>query len=382
LRITGNGSLISLSFTGLYKIIGSTRVCVGNKVISPWTPQCSCGFDEGERSVIVSFNSRFSLSPNYQLRTSINRSEPKAVNKCTVCFWGQDITTLVMSGLKQELDVAKKAIEDSFRLVDLRPHLQQVWDKLNQLYSIPKFGTIAINPKKLHMENISASSEFLNINLGITASPQITFIKPDNQKTVVPNISPAGKNNGFNVNLEAALKYDSLSNILNSYLVNKKFDLLEGIIKKHVIIKSCKLYGNEYNNLIVEIDFTGSHDGKIYLTGKPVYNTSMQRIEVENLEFDLHTNDFLLKTAKWLFNKKIVSEIKKYTVFGLENFYTTAANNIDQWLNKEWTRGIKGSGKVNEIMFTGVYALPDHLVIRSNCTGNLAVTVTEINLPL
>ncbi len=96
----------------------------------------------------------------------------------------------------------KKALEDSFRLVNLRPHLQQVWDKLNHLYTIPKFGTVTINPKKLHMENITANSEFLNINLGITASPQITFVKQDNQKTVVPNISAAGKNNGFNINME------------------------------------------------------------------------------------------------------------------------------------------------------------------------------------
>ena len=77
---------------------------------------------------------------------------------------------------------------------------------------------------------------------------------------------------------------------------------------------------------------------------------------------------------------KIVSEIKKYTSIDLSTYYATAATTMDSWLNREWTKGIRGSGKVIDVKLTGVHALPQHLLIRSNCTGQLSVTVTEIDL--
>ncbi len=57
LKITGAGSSLNIGFTGYYRIIGSTRLCVNGTVLSPWTPDCSCGFGkEGERRVNVSFS--------------------------------------------------------------------------------------------------------------------------------------------------------------------------------------------------------------------------------------------------------------------------------------------------------------------------------------
>ena len=55
LQIKASGTSMNLGFTGYYKIIGSTRVCVAGAAISPWTAPCKCGFDEPERRVNVSF---------------------------------------------------------------------------------------------------------------------------------------------------------------------------------------------------------------------------------------------------------------------------------------------------------------------------------------
>src|SRR5688572_12249319 len=52
LQMKTSGTALTLGFTGYYKIVGSTRVCVNGTVISPWTPPCRCGFgDEAERRV-------------------------------------------------------------------------------------------------------------------------------------------------------------------------------------------------------------------------------------------------------------------------------------------------------------------------------------------
>ena len=124
LKMSMNGTTLNLGFIGYYQIIGSTRACVNGAVLSPWTPACRCGFDEAERKVNISFTSSFKLLPNHVLSTKIIRNEPQPLDKCSVCFWGQDVTASVMNGLKAELDLSKKTMQDSFGMMNLKPFMQ------------------------------------------------------------------------------------------------------------------------------------------------------------------------------------------------------------------------------------------------------------------
>lgn len=380
LSMSMNGTTLNLAFLGYYQIVGSTRACVSGAVLSPWTPACRCGFDEPERRVNVSFTSTFQLQPNFILNSRIIRNEPKALDKCTVCFWGQDITSEVLKGLKEELDASKKSMDSAYGKFNLRPFMQRAWNMLNDAYNIPGVGYFSLHPKKLRMENINAKNDFLSINIGISATPVVSFAKPETTASQVPNLANANNPGGFNVFLEAALQYDSLSNVLNGYLVNKRFDVAEGIFKKHIVVQHTAVSGDDEGNLNIRVDFTGSFDGVAYFVGKPVYNAEKKTIEVHDLDYDLKTKNLFLKTAKWLFNKKIISELKNYTSFDLSHYYDTASKTLNDWLNREWTKGIRGSGSVTDIKLTSVYALPQHLLIRSNCVGKLNVLVSELNL--
>ncbi len=380
LQMSMKGTTLNLGFTGFYQIVGSTRSCIKGVVISPWTPPCRCGFEEAERRVNVGFTSTFKLHTNYVLDSKIIRNEPQALDKCTVCFWGQDITNVVLKGLKEELDASKKAMEDSFSRINLKPYMQQAWNMLSDAYAIPGVGYIALNPKKLRMQNLDAKNDLLNINIGITASPVISLVKPTMEITKVPNLSTSNNAGGFNIFLEAGLQYDSLSNVMNGYLLHKRFDVSEGIIKKHIIIEDVKVSGDTTGNLLIKLDFSGSFTGTAFFIGKPVYNPEKKTIEVQELDYDLKTKNLLLNTAKWLFNKRIISELKKYTSFDLAQYYDTASKGINTWLNKEWTKGITGSGSVTDLKLTSLFAQPQHLLIRSNCVGKLSVVVSEVDL--
>ena len=272
LRMSMSGMTLNLGFTGYYQIVGSTRACVKGTVVSPWTPPCRCGFDEGERKVEVSFTSYLKLHSNYVLDNRIVRNEPKSIDKCSVCLWGQDITNEVMKGLKEELDLSKKAMDSIYSRINLKPFMQQAWNMLNQPYNIPGIGYFALNPKKLRMQNINAQNDMLNISIGISATPVISLVRPATETTRVPNLSTSANPGGFNIFLEAALQYDSLSQVLNGYLLHKRFDISEGLIKKHIIVEDVKLSSDTTGNLSIKLDFSGSYTGTAYLNGKPVYN--------------------------------------------------------------------------------------------------------------
>lgn len=380
LRIRMSGSTLDLSFTGFYQIAGSTRLCTGSTVLSPWSPACKCGFDEPERQVEIGFSSSFRLQPDYLLRTRIVRKEPVAKNKCEVCFWGKDVTKDVLDGLRQQLDASKKAMDDSFGVVNLRPYLQQAWNLLNDAYNIPGIGRFRLNPKSLRMQNLSASNDLLNLNIGITASPVVSFEKTATAHSPVPNLTSTANGGGFSIYLDAALQYDSLSRVVNGYMAGKRFDLSDGLFAKHIVVKEVTLAGNETGNLLIKVDFTGSFSGTAFFNGRPTYNAALQTIEVQDLDYDLQTKNLLLKTAKWLFNGKIESELKKASSINLSSYFDAAQKALNTYLNQEWTKGIRGTGAVKDLHLLSAQALPQHLLLRTACSGQLGIRVSEVDL--
>ncbi len=376
LQMSAAGTNLSLAFTGFYKIIGSTRVCVNGTVVSPWTPACSCGFDEGERKVNVSFNNSLTITPDLKAKLTIKPGEPKAIDKCTVCFWGQDITKEVVNGLKAQLDTAKRDIEKTFGNYDLRPKLQLLWNELNKAYNLNGMGWLLINPQKIRLNNLYAQNDSLNIFLGLSAKPVVSFEKLQDKVANVPNISDFSKRNGFNIFLDAILNYDSLSNIANSKMKDQRFDVAAG---KYIIVKNIELYGVDNANLIVKVDFEGSQKGTFYLTGKPAYDVASKTIEIKDLDFDIRSKNMLLKTAEWLFSKKIINELKKNTKFDLNTYMASAITSMNQQLNKEWVKGISSTGNIDELKIIRFYPLREHLIIRSNCSGSLSVKADVSN---
>ena len=379
LQISAAGNSMNLGFTGFYKIIGSTRVCLGNTVVSPWTPACRCGFDEGERRVNVGFTNTVKVLYDYKINLNINRQEPVPVDKCTVCVFGVDITNQVMKGLKDELDLSKKAMEDSFGVVDLKPHVQQLWNKLNASYDLYGLGWLKINPQKIRLANMFARNDSLNIFLGMTAKPVISFERSTDLMTLVPNIDNSIAKPGFNIFLDAVLNYDSLSNILNAQLKGKEFDLAKG---KKVVVQDCRIYGTGNEKLIIKMSFSGSNSGIAYFTGKPFYDENKKLIEVRDIDFDVKTKNLLLKSADWLFNKRITTEIARVSKFDLSSYVDTAKILINRQLNAEWIKGVKSAGSINGLKIVGFYPMTEQFIIRSNASGELMIKVDAMSFNL
>ena len=182
--------------------------------------------------------------------------------------------------------------------------------------------------------------------------------------------------------MDAVLSYDSLSYILNQQLAGKEFEFKKFLVKKRFVIDSCRIYGAGNEKLIIKLSFSGTNSGVVYLLGKPVYKNDSRTIEVEDIDFDIKSKNFLLGSADWLFDKKITKEISKQAKFELGNYVDTAKLNINKQLNQEWMKGIRSYGNITDIKLTGIYPMQQHLVIRSNCTGDLSVKVESINFSL
>ncbi|MBO9594527.1 MAG: DUF4403 family protein [Niabella sp.] len=380
LQFSLKNTTLDISFTGYYKIVGSTRACVNGKAVTPWTPACQCGFEEGERKVKVGFTIAISMLTNYTIKMQVTRKEPEPVDKCSVCFWGQDITPVIMDALKKELDVSKADLEKSYGRIDLKPHFQTMWNQLNTPYNINNMGWLQINPQKIRINSIQTAGSHLQISVGMAAKPIVRFEKPAAVVSPVPHISNFSRNQGFQVYADLVMSYDSLSRILTSQIAGKEFVFSKAFIKKKFIFLECKLLGSRDNRLVMQVKFTGSNNGVFYVTGKPLYYAGTKTLEVTDVDFDIQSRNALLKTADWLFSKKITGEIEKMAKYDLNELLSTARTNMNQQLNRQFIKGITGSGNVKDISVAGIFPQPGWLAVRAYCNGDFLLKVAGLDL--
>jgi hypothetical protein len=101
----------------------------------------------------------------------------------------------------------------------------------------------------------------------------------------------------------------------------------------------------------------------------------MQKISMKELDFDIQTKSVLLKTAKWMFNKRILDELEKNTIFELKDLLNESKSNIVSAINTEITKGVKMSGAVNKISIKEIYLDKGNLLLRSEVKGTLKIKI-------
>lgn len=377
LSIATHGNTVDFSFTGSYIIAGAQRICTGsgsNRVpVTPWSPTCTCGLNEGERRVKIGYKAVLSLKDNYHVAAMLQRLEPEPLDKCTMCFWQQDITPTVMNQLKIQLDEAGAEISDSLNRLDLRPQFQQLWDMLNTSVRLYDIGYLQVNPEKIRLSTLYARNDTLNISIGISARPLISLVKTPDYRTVVPDISDFHQRRGFSIFVDAVMNYDSLSRLLTRELYHKRIDMDR--IGKYIIIERCEIYGAGNEKLIIRVDFSGPDNGTMYLTGKPYFNKQKNQLEIKEIDYDIRTRAILIKTAKWLFNRRIINELNHYSTFNITAYADTLLSKVNMQLNRQWQRSVSSSGSVNSLQVMDIYPFTENLILRCNIQGELAIRV-------
>lgn len=161
--------------------------------------------------------------------------------------------------------------------------------------------------------------------------------------------------------------YDSLSTILSRSIRGLKINL-NG---KEVIFNGIEVFG-AFNNMIhLKVDFGGSKKGILYLTGTPVFNPSLQHISFPDLTFDLETKSALLKSAKWLFNKKITDVLRASAAMELEPYLDSLKMTLTESLNTELSEGVFMKGVVKKVEIRLIHPEADKLHLRIHSLGKL-----------
>ena len=329
----------------------------------------SCGIGEPMREMFVSFNSKIGVTNDYHLKAKTSIDKVKAITPCKVTLFRFDATSTLESELKKALKYVAKDIDKEIGTVDLRPDMAYTWSALEEPIDLDGYGYMFMNPKAVGMSEIKYKGDTAYVDAYLQAFPSVRLDTIGFRPTELPNLSKFEVGEGFDVKMDVTAKYDSLSQLLSRNVSGMKTD----IKGKEIIFGDIEIHGAANRQLHIKVNFSGKKSGTLYLTGTPEFDAKTQLISFPDLEFDLKTRSALLKSAKWLFDKKITTMIRDAATLELASYLESFKSTIDQSLNGPLDEGVYMNGKVEEILIDYIYPREDALFMRVSSKGNLGV---------
>ena len=368
-------NLLLINFTGYYQVKGSTRICSGTSSYSPWSPPCGCGFDgEKTRRIDAGFIIKFVIQPDYNIGLFVKRIEPVPVDKCTVCFFGKDITQTVANQLRSELDSSIADMQRKMKNFGIKPYMQLMWDTMQAGYKIPGLGVLNFAPEQIRMSQVILKNDTMYLSLGLSARPSLVDNFPASNRTILPNLSDFSFKNGFRIFTQLHLPYDSLNAIINKQMAGTIIPVGSGLFKRNIRVDSVRLLGGG-SKMYVQVYLSKGIKGVVYLEGKPNWDGALQELRMDNLEFHMKSKQLLVRTASWLMDGAIEKKIKEACKFQLADRMRSMQYLIMLKMNQQLYAGISSKGYINRLSVENLITNPKGIDIGASAAGRLFLDV-------
>ncbi len=332
----------------------------------------SCGINgESMRKVTVGYDTEIALASNYKFQSKTDLKKFVIHDPCEITVFKYDVTDKLKKEVKKELEKIEKDIDKEIESIDLKSQLSNAWTELNKPIPIDKFGFLYLNPKTISVSELDFEKKNVFLNLNLKIAPTVSTNPTEIPKISLPNLGAYQKDKGLDMILDIRTSYDSLSSF-----VNQAFKGFEFAFKnKKIIIQKFEIFGSQDSKMLFKMTFVGTKEGVLYLIGTPKLDTSNQKIYLEEVDFDIKTKSILLKSANWLFNERIISEIQKKAIFELTPLIVDSKETINKELNSTISKGIYLEGKIQDIFIKNLFLDAKNLIVRTNFKGELKLKI-------
>jgi hypothetical protein len=374
IEFEGKGNKLEFAVDGKYSLklsycpkcsdlLTSKPVC-----ISPRIP-ASCGIDEPLRKIHVGFETKIGVSSNYRLTGDTKLKAVKALSPCEVTVFSYDAAATLEEEISAALKTVEKDIDKEIGSVDLRPDIAATWDLLQEPTDLGGYGFLYLRPSAMAMSSIRYKGDTAYFNALLQAQPTIYLTQQTFTPTKLPKLSEYEDHNGFHISTDIFANYDSLSAVITREVKGLKVDL-NG---KDVIFGDVKVYGASNRQLHLQVEFSGSKKGTLFLTGTPEFDAEKQFLSFPDLNFDLKTKSALLKSAKWLFNGKITDALRSAAAMDLRPHLQSLKAMITESINADLGDGVRMKGQVYRLQIQLIHPKETELFMRVKAVGKLEI---------
>ncbi|MFM7710973.1 MAG: DUF4403 family protein [Ferruginibacter sp.] len=369
LRITGEGQVVKTQVNGEYSLSGSyCATCAFDRCIIK-TPVFSCGVGEPLRKMAIAFETALTLRPDYQLSSYTTVTQLRPIDPCQISFLNVDISDALIKQIRQSIAPVCKSVDSTIAVYPMRTAVQEMWDKLKAPENIQSLGYFSMNPDALSVQSMQLSGDSLRFRLMIRCKPDFYLRRPASKSIPLPKATSLPATNGFQVFTDINLEYGPLTKLLNDSLRNKSM-IIKG---KKIVIDSVALSHIGAGYCLFNVHFSGFKKGVLYLTGKPIYEASTQTMRLQDLDYDLQTKSWLLKSASWIMDARIRENLTRSAVFPMKATLQEMQASLEASLQRTLTPDVRMRGRVQSCAIENIYPQPNAVVIRLQTIGSVSV---------
>jgi hypothetical protein len=376
IKFDGKGNTLDFSIDGKYSLwLNYCPECTelfssGGNCIIPRI-YTSCGVDEPMRKMYVSYSSEIGVTNDYKLESKTKLKKVKAKSPCRITVFEYNATKKVEDEIRGAMKDVEKDIDAGISSVDLRPEMEETWQLMSEPTDLEGYGFLYLNPRNVSVSKIRYVGDTAYFNAILEAYPKIYLDTQIQEDVPMPDLTQYKPSKGFDITMDISASYDSLSSIITQNVAGTRME----VKGKEIEFKNVEVHGAMNNQLSLKIDFDGKKKGSLYLVGTPTFNADSQHISFPDMEFDIKTKSALLKSAKWLFDKKITDFIRESSSMDLDPYLDTLKSTLNENLRMELTKGIFMNGEVDQVQINSIHPRETELFIRISSNGKLEVSM-------
>ena len=331
----------------------------------------SCGINESLRRADISFTTELELLPSFSLKAKTTLKSLNLVDQCKITLVNYDITKLLDKEIRKEAKSMETEIDKEVNAIDIKSSCVSAWKELQKDIPIGSYGFLQLSPNSISLSQLQFDKNQLNFNLGIELFPTIKTEKTATIPKSLPLLSELKYKEGFEMNVDLSLSYDSLTSWIGGKLNKTVLD----IKNRKIIIDSIQFIGADGKRILLGLNFYGFRKGKLFFSAQPILDQEKQLINLTDIQLDVKTKDILLTTAKWLLNDQICKKIEEKSVFELRSYLEDAKKEIATSLNQDLQKNVHLKGQVDTLELHELFPLRDKLFIRSLIEGKLKLKI-------
>jgi hypothetical protein len=293
----------------------------------------------------------------------------------TITIAGKNIaiTYLLNPTVKIFESKIERTIDEAMdKSLDFKSNMLEFMQKLSKPVEVSQtYQTwLKVTPQELYTTTAELKKSAVTMTVGLKCQmetsigkePKSSFTKEKVLLKYFSNIPDK-----VEANITAVSTYEDASRVMTTNFKGKEF--ASG--SRKITIQNVEIWHKD-GKMIIALDMLGSLNGRVYLSGFPIYNTQTKELFFDNIDYALETKSKLMRTANWLAQGMILNKIRENCRYSIQPNLEEGKQNILKYLNNySPMSGVFVNGKMNDIVFEKVQLTNDAIIAFLCCSHYL-----------
>jgi hypothetical protein len=295
-------------------------------------------------------------------------------DRCKVSVLHKDVTDAVVAAARRALIGRLRDIDRRVGAVDLTPRFANWWMLLKRPIRIADGVWLTLGPERLRLGQVTGTGRVITVQVGLDARPRIvTGAQPADDSTPLPPLARDTVADGFHVLLDGIVDYPTASRVMTAGLRGKAVEKRG----RSVTVESVTVSPAPGGRLTLAVAFSGDASGTLRFIGAPRFDRQRHEVTIPDLDYDLRTDDPLLRTYSWLKSDDLRSYFRQKARVPESVVLDRAKSLLLLWLNRQVGNAMTLSATVDSVSVRGLYVTPTAMIARAQASGHAAVAVKQ-----